>query len=166
MKTVAILALLVLNCINASAYTVIIPSTSTPAGTEQALIAQTTTYFNASVLTNPLFPGTYQITLYGPAKSDFQILRDSGTYPFVWGEGVEYQRGLDVQNIIGAGPYCNATPYCLGVSSMTVPGDFTVGGSTYTVTVDSTTCVALACRIASDIYEQGFAAPPIAPPPP
>lgn len=157
--------LLLLLSAKVNAYTVIIPSTSAPAGTEQALIAQTTTYFNAKLIVNPLVKNTYQINLLGPAISDFQILRDSGTYSFVWGEGVEYQRDLDVNNILGFNRLCDQSPYCVGKTTMTVSGDFTLGNSTYTVKIDSATCQAIACQIAADIWEQQFD-PPIAPAPP
>jgi hypothetical protein len=144
----------------ANAYTVIIPSTGAPAGTEQSLIAQTTTYFNTSLTVNPLFPDTYQINLFGPAVSQFQLLIDSDTYAFVYGEGVEDQRQTDIQSIIGPTPDCMQSPFCVNRSGITVPTDFLNGNSSYTVVVDSATCFAVVCTISANIYEQGLSSPP------
>jgi len=143
----------------AQAYTVIIPSTAAPAGTEQALIAQTTTYFNAVVTPNPLFPNTYRIDLYGPAVSQFTIIKDSGTYAFIYGEGEEDERQRDIDNMVGPDLNCDASSYCLNQSTITAPGNYQTYGSTYTVTLDTATCQAIVCRIAGDIYLQNFTPP-------
>ncbi len=146
----------------AQAYTVITASISAPAGIEQAFIAQTTSTFKANLFTNPLFPNTYQITLQGPLSPNPSVLVDSGTYSFVFGEGMLTERAQDIANMAGPDNNCDASQYCLNVSTLTAPGNFKTYGSTYTVHIDSVTCQAIVCRIAGDIYLQNFS-PPLSP---
>jgi hypothetical protein len=144
---------------SAQAYTVIVPSTSAPAGIEQAFISVATNSFNASLFVNPLVSDTYRITLFGPAISQFTLIKDSDTYAFIYGEGEEDERQRDIDNMVGPDLNCDASSYCTGISSITAPGNYQTYGSTYTITIDTATCRAVVCKIAGDIYLQNFSPP-------
>jgi hypothetical protein len=166
MKTCCLALALLLAASPARAYTVVSASSSAPAGIEQLFIANATTTFNAGLVVNPLFPGTYQITLQGLLPPNPAILVDSGTYSFVFGEGMETERAQDINNLAGPDVNCDASPYCLGLSSSTAlvaPGNFKTYTSTYAVHLDAVTCVAVVCRIAGDLYQQNYAPAQIQP---
>jgi hypothetical protein len=108
------------------AYTVITVSTSTDESTETALIAQTTTQFNASLFVNPFTPNTYQVKLFGlnpnynPPPTVAQI--EQNTVQFEYASGMIYERSGDAGALGYFMSLCdNATNFAL-------------------VTIDSTTC--------------------------
>lgn len=159
LKVVAALAALVLP---AQAYTVVEISTGAPAGLEKSFIANTTTYYSASVVPNPYVPNTYHMVLFAPVANP-AVLVDSGTYAFVWSEGESYGRSDSIRTILGSGnAFCDASPYCSS-GTVTVPGQFTTTGSSYSVTMDTATCAALVCEISADLYNVLTGTPSIVP---
>lgn len=91
---------------SANAYTVITLSTGTPSSVETSLIAAVTSQFNASVASNPFFPGTYTVKVFGinpvynPPVTQKQLLDalvtvDSYTYVYGWANGLEYQNHVN-----------------------------------------------------------------------
>lgn len=151
-----ILALGLLFARPAHSFTTVTVSSAAPAGTEALFIAQATSTFNASFYVNPLFANTYQIVLYGPQPSNFTIIKDSETYSFIFGQGILNERSQDLNNLAGVDSNCDASPYCVGISSMVVPSNYKTYSSTYTIQISSATCQAIVCRIAGDIYQQDF----------
>jgi hypothetical protein len=145
------------------AYTVVTASSAAPAGIELAFIAATTTQFNATVIPNPFFPGTYSVTLYGPNPSynppltSAQLLQqidlneqyittvDSYTYPMGWADGESYQKYMDV----------NAATQITGACW----NPLAWGG----VQIDTTTCVTVGNTLSSTIYQENLSTPTVVP---
>lgn len=98
--------------VHVQAYTVVTVSTGVPPTVEKALLAQTTTQFNASLIVNPLAANTYQVKLFGfnpayqppppaPALINLDTLTTKltaiSTYTYVLGfaSGMLYERNSD-----------------------------------------------------------------------
>ena len=141
-----ILGLLVFLPCTAMAFTTITLSSSAPAAVEQALLKQTTTQFNATVLTNPFFPNTYQVILYGlnpnynPPPTDAQLLNsivtvDSYTYVYGWAQGSVNARNCDMNIVATGGIACSTDTVCANVASQILNNMFIQCGSTTPVVV-------------------------------
>lgn len=146
----------------ANAYTVVTVSSAAPAGTEAQVISQITTKFNATVVPNPFFANTNQITVYGanpnylPPVTATQLLQqidldaqymatvDSYTYTTGWADGVDYQQAQDVNTAQ------QMLADCLNPSFWNVP-------------IDTGTCVGVASILSQAIFDEHFSTPTVTP---
>lgn len=145
------------------AYTVVQASSAATAGIESEFIAATTTQFNAKVVVNPFFAGTYQMTLlgenpnYNPTLTNVQLLNSLvavSTNDYVYG----FSNGLDYQNEVDEG----ITAW-YGVNCST-PSAFTLI-YTSTMTFNKETCEDVASNILDAFYQINLSTPPVLPPP-
>jgi len=109
------------------AYTVIALQAGTPESVEQAFLASTTNYFDATIFVNPLAPNTYQLTLKGAKSSPIPTATAfDAACALCWGGGM-YRERLDDLNLIG-GMYaqdalnntCAGTPISFSTSTVCV----------------------------------------------
>lgn len=120
--------LIIVLAVNVHAYTVITLSTGTTETTEQALLDQIKSQFNASVLVNTLVPNTYQIKLFGlnpnyitpPAVVTLDqvtgklVAISTNTAELLYGQGMTYERNNDAGAIGYFMSLCdNATNFTL-----------------------------------------------------
>lgn len=144
--SVALFIFLIGGISTCNAYTVI---EATPL-LEQALIAQTTSQFDAKLVKNPLVPNTYQITLYShnknynPPVTNADLLKavvtvDSFTYVYGFVAGMEYQNRVDVDR---AGYF--------EINCSSVPLFNLMNTSTSTFNID--TCKDVTATILNDYY--------------
>jgi hypothetical protein len=142
-------------------YTTVQVSTASSPGLETAFIAATTTQFNANVLVNPFFAGTYQITLnglnpsYNPLVTNTQLLNSLvavSTYGYVYGYGggMVYQNNVD-SNL--------ATNFAINCSS---PTAFMLN-ATSTTTFDSNTCNDVMQNVLNALFQVNLSTPPVLP---
>lgn len=113
--TITILSLVIGGTSLLNAYSTVTISPGAPVGTETAFLAATTTQFQASLITNPLFPGTYQVKLFGPNPNynppiinpidatsvvNTFVSQSTTTYLYGWRDGAVYFQDSEV-NVIG-----------------------------------------------------------------
>ena len=155
-----------------NAYTLI---TSPNNAYDQALIAATTAQFNATVVTNPFFPGTYNVLVnginpsYNAPLTPTQLLQeidnmaaynttvDSYTYLFGWADGTTYTRAQDAEQADFIFAACTSTmtfatpPPGISTTSWIVPR------------ISSTTCQFVTNYIADSIWAILDSTPTIVP---
>lgn len=164
----AVIALSVLASQSAFAYTVAQPSPTAPPGLEAEFIAATTTQFNATVVANPFFPGTYSITLnglnpnYNPPLTSTQLLQqidldaqymadvDSYTYVDGWADGESYNQ------------YQNAGIAQYFEVNCSTPSFFNLV-QTSTTTFDRSTCQDAMATVSASIYQELLSTPTVVP---
>jgi hypothetical protein len=143
-------------CAKGFPYTVITVAGTAPQGLEQELIANTTTQYQATLLVNPFFAGTYQINISGlnpnfnssPTNQqllDYLVTVDSWTYVAGWANGESYQQSVDTKIADDFTAWCSSAPY-FGL-----------------VSIDSTTCLAVAGGLAAEIVQMHLSAPTVVP---
>ena len=143
------------------AYTVI---TSPNAAMDAPLIAATTIQFNATVLTNPFFPGTYNVTVnglnpsYNPPISNEDLLNAvvaASTTNYVPGfaDGMTYQQTQE-EGLVGS--------FGINCSS---PTAFVLEQTT-TGTFNTSTCQDVIATIEDALFEESLSTPTPIPPEP
>ena len=148
------------------AYTIVV---STDAALERSFLAATTAQFNVSLSSNPFFPNTYQLTLYGsnpnyvlpgqvlpsaPCQLDKDVALMVGissfTYPYGWAAGMYYERCQDLGIL---------SNYFVNCSTATVFQH--VMGST--ATWDLGTCEDALYNVNEAIFERNLSTPVVLP---
>lgn len=158
---IILLSMFFLNTVG-NAYTVVIPSTSAPAGLEAAFLANATNYIDSILFVNPFVKDTYQLTLLGinpnyipPTNVSIDtttwfntilaISSDTYTNGFANGLTAQIYNEIGVEN--GDFDLCTST------SSWYVVGSTTV----LDVNFSSTTCMEVLDRTAFDTYQLLYA---------
>lgn len=168
----ALLLVLVLNgATPLHAFTTVTLAPGTPENIETQFITATTNQFQATVLTNPFFPNTFQITIqatnpkYDPPVTQIQLLQeidqmgayeamvDSNTYIFGFADGMTYQQTSEEAVVGHFGNLCNSpTSYNL----------IQTGTSTF----DPATCADVIGTIDAQLFAMSLSTPPVIPPQP
>lgn len=143
----------------ASAYTTVVLSPSTPETIESELIADLTNQFNIQLTVNPYFPNTYQLTVlgvnpaYNPQPTNADLLNavvtvDSYTYVYGWADGAENQNTISESMI--ANYYVNcSTPTAFNLAQSTVS------------TFSAATCQDVTQTIFNSLYQLQLSTPPV-----
>jgi hypothetical protein len=135
-------------------------SSGAPESVEQSLLASTTAQYNVFVQTNPFFPNTYQLYLYGynpnynPTPTNLQLLNDlvtvdSYTYVSGFADGQSYNQYTIYDAALNFDVECST------------PTVFAVYGST--ATWDYHTCQTALNTIANWIYQLHLSTPTVVP---
>jgi len=144
---------------NSQAYTVVQTSTSAPRGLETSFIAATTNQFLSTLFVNPLFAGTYQLTLlgvnpnYNPPPTTLEQSLSLGATVYVYGfvDGMTYQQHVEEKSVGFEGSLCSAAT------------NFNLVNTT-TATFDTNTCLDMISTIEDQLYEMSLSTPTPIPP--
>lgn len=163
-----------ISCTKSSdAYTTVLVGTGTLESVENNFIAATTSYFSASLQSNPLAANTYTLTLWGGQRpgqatvvfstmsfvtmTNQMITNSSYTYLYGWSDGSQYTRGQDSQLVSFDWSGCKST------MTFAIPPP-NISTSTWTVPkIDSTTCSFLLSYESNKIFGLSFSTPTIVP---
>lgn len=150
--------------VRSEAYTVVQPNSATPPGTEAAWVAfssSTASPYLFTVVPNPFFPNTWNMTLLGPnlaysppvtATQMLNAVVQTSTYNYVYGfgGGMIYQNGVDSNLAASYGINCST------------PTAFTLT-QTSTATFDPATCNDVVGSILQALYQVSLSTPPVLP---
>lgn len=149
----------------AEAYTVVVPSTSAPAGLEALFLANATNYINSTLFVNPFAKNTYQLTLLGlnpnyvpPVNvsidtttwfSNIQAMQAISTNTYLMG----YAQGTTDQVYREIGVSNGYYSLCSSTRTWLVPGST----STYTKLDSTTTCTIVLDNLDYSMYQLLYA---------
>lgn len=130
---------------------------------EASFLASTTNYFDAKFVVNPLFPGTYNITLLGlntpylppvpPTTLEDALSLGATVYVYGFANGMTYQQNQEENLTAAWGSLCaSATSFALI--------------QTTTATFSAATCRDVADTILNQLFEQSLSTPTVIPPAP
>lgn len=144
------------------AFTTVTLSSGAPSGTENAFLSSTTNQFSSKLFSNPFFPNTYQLLIYGPnpsynpPPSTQQILTTAAaisTTTFIYGfsDGMDYQNNVSISHASTMSGLCGfATNFALMDSS--------------TMTFDRWTCTDVLRNLINEFFQLDLSTPTPIPP--
>lgn len=168
-KIAAFLSILGAGAQTAFAYSAVSLTAGTPESVEQTFVADTTSWFQATVTTNPFVANTFTIKLSGirsqpvilnpidatSVMNNF-IAQSTTTYVYGFADGQSYERHTDLGTM---------GEYAVNCSSPTF-FDVVNGTTTITPKIDLATCDTILSELQDEIFTQNFSTPTVIPPVP